>query len=171
MRWGRHRPKRKSPFFVRRRIFEPSLISTSRVLLLQQQPLTPANERNNSLKAPKGGSYPLPPAAAAAAAAAARAAVARTAAAAGADAQQLLSLHAADYLSRSSRSGVGEKLLLLYTPDAAAPKQQLQQQLQQQMPYADITATCVQGSRFISVCCNEHQKDVLTFPVPGKLRV
>ncbi|CDJ38148.1 hypothetical protein, conserved [Eimeria tenella] len=157
LRLGVNRQRRRWPHFAARLYYKPQPLRSFRSLLLQQQPLTPSSSsRNNSLRLPKG---PAAPAAAAAAAAAARSSTG--------DAQQQLALQLGIYLSSSSRSGVGERLLLQYTADAAAAKQQLQQLLQQQMPYADITAECTEGSNFIRVCCCKEQQDLVSLAVPA----
>ncbi|KAL8445604.1 hypothetical protein Emed_005474 [Eimeria media] len=159
---GVNRQRRQWPFFKHRQYFCPQPIPVSRVALLQQQPLSPCNYRNNKLKQPAAVAAAPPAAAATAAAAAAGVRITRAAT----DAQDALERHLKYYLSHSSRSGVGEQLLLLYTADAAAAKLQLQRQLQQQMPYADISVSCAEGSRSISVLCGNQNQELIKLHVP-----
>ncbi|OEH78222.1 hypothetical protein cyc_00350 [Cyclospora cayetanensis] len=160
---GHNRQRRQWPYFIRRAFFCPQTLPTYRALLLQQQPLTPCNNRNNRILSPR---------------AAARVVAARSdssAAVSGATrsgelrnrghGQHALALHLKSYLNSAGRSGIGERLLLQYTSDAAVARQQLQRALQQEMPYAEINAQCTDGKRSISISCMKQQEDLLTLKV------
>ncbi|KAL8454087.1 hypothetical protein Emag_001520 [Eimeria magna] len=161
---GVNRQRRQWPYYKHRQFFSPQPIPVSRVALLQQQPLSPCNYRNNTLKQPAAAAAPSETAATAASAAAAAVRITK----ASTDAQDALYRHLRYYLSNSSRSGVGEQLLLLYTADAAAAKLQLQQQLQKQMPYADISVSCAEGSKSISVLCGNENQELLKLHIPDE---